>query len=53
MADVNFSVWNIQIESDAEREFNELRTIKTEDGEVLFCGIDVARMLGTKDRTMH
>lgn len=48
MADVNFQYGIFKFESDAEREFNELRTIKTEDGEVLFCGIDVARMLGYK-----
>lgn len=46
MVDVNFQYGIFKFESDAEREFNELRTIKTEDGEVLFCGIDVARMLG-------
>lgn len=46
MADINFQYGIFKFDSDEEREFNELRTIKTEDGEILFCGIDVARMLG-------
>ena len=45
MADINYQYGIFKFDSDG---FNELRTIKTEDGEVLFCGIDVARMLGYK-----
>jgi len=46
MADVNFQYGIFKFESDAEREFNELRTIKTEDGKVLFCATDAAKMIG-------
>lgn len=46
MADVNFQYGIFRFESDAEREFNELRTIKTEDGEILFCATDAAKMIG-------
>lgn len=46
MADINYQFGIFKFESDEEREFNELRTIKTEDGEILFCASDVAIMLG-------
>lgn len=46
MVDVNYQYGVFHYNSDEENHFNDLRTIKTEDGEILFCGVDVARMLG-------
>lgn len=48
MVDVNYQYGVFHYNSDEENHFNDLRTIKTEDGEILFCGVDVARMLGYK-----
>lgn len=55
--DINYQFGIFKFESGEERVFNELRTIKTKDGDVLFCSIDVARMLGyanpSKDISDH
>lgn len=46
MDDINYQFGIFKFESEEEREFNELRTINTEEGEILFCAIDVAKMIG-------
>lgn len=46
MDDINYQYGIFKFESDEEREFNELRTIKTKDGEILFCATDAAKMIG-------
>lgn len=46
MDEINYQYGIFKFQSEEEIAFNELRTIKTEEGEVLFCGIDAARMLG-------
>lgn len=33
-------------QSEEEQMFNEIRTIEQEDGSILFCALDVAKMLG-------
>lgn len=43
MADINYQYGIFKFDSDG---FNELRTIKTENGEVLFCATDAAKMIG-------
>lgn len=35
-----------KFQSEEEQAWNELRTIETEDGKILFCASDVAKMLG-------
>lgn len=32
--------------SPGERQMNEIRTIETDEGKILFCASDVAKMLG-------
>lgn len=46
MDDINYQFEIFKYESEEETLFNELRTIETEDGKILFCASDVARMLG-------
>lgn len=48
MENINYQFGIFKFESDEERQFNELRTIRTDDGDVMFCGIDAARMIGYK-----
>lgn len=46
MDDINFQFEIFKYESEEESQFNELRTITKEDGKILFCASDVAKMLG-------
>ena len=46
MADINYQFEIFKYESEEETQFNELRTIEKEDGNILFCASDVAKMLG-------
>lgn len=46
MADINYQFEIFKYESEEESKFNELRTIEKEDGKILFCASDVAKMLG-------
>lgn len=43
---VNMQLKVFKYESDEEQMFNEVRTIDQEDGKILFCASDVAKMLG-------
>lgn len=51
MADINFQFEIFKYESEEETQFNELRTIEKEDGNILFCASDVAKMLGYENPT--
>lgn len=42
MADINYQFEIFKYESEEETQFNELRTIEKEDGNILFCASDVA-----------
>lgn len=46
MDDINYQFEIFKYESEEESHFNELRTIEKEDGKILFCVSDVAKMLG-------
>lgn len=46
MEDINYQFEIFKYESEEESQFNELRTIEKEDGNILFCANDVAKMLG-------
>lgn len=45
MENINYQFEIFKYESEEESQFNELRTIK-ENGKILFCATDVAKMLG-------
>ena len=46
MENINYQFEIFKYESEEESQFNELRTIEKEDGKILFCASDVAKMLG-------
>lgn len=43
---INMSLQVFKYESEEEHLFNEVRTIETPEGKILFCASDVAKMLG-------
>lgn len=46
---MNMQLKVFNYESEEQQAFSELRTIETEDGKILFCASDVAKMLGYKN----
>jgi prophage antirepressor-like protein len=43
---INLQLQVFKYKSEEEQAFNEVRTIETQEGKILFCASDVARMLG-------
>lgn len=46
---INISLQIFKYESEEEHLFNEVRTIETPEGKILFCASDVAKALGYKN----